>query len=862
VQSTHKISGDDAQGFADYLTSDSARGDYYLDGGDPDGNGAAGTWHASARALAALGLSVEETVKRDELLALMNGRSPSDGSQIRRVGGDGTRVAGIDLTFSPPKSVSALWAACSGEQREMILSAHRDAVASALRRIERDVELLRTRRDGVLSWERAESLVAAQFVHTASRLTRGQERDGVPDPQLHSHVLVLAGQRTDGRFAAVESRELFRSARVNGAWYRAVLAENLKALGLQIEQGTGKDARYFELAGVPKDLAERWSERSTAIDRAALDFRKRYGRDPKGAELRSLTLSTRGTKTALAPDRVEQAWKAIAQEHDLSERQAGRLFAAHPLLPARRGLEQDEQQLAATILERAIRERSTISDRDLHAIAYEQAAGVCHPADAKRLLGDLERSGELIPLQGGVWTTRTLRDRELKTIQTVKARTSECSAPVSERALKASEREVRDHLGAPLSSEQREALRTITGPGAVSVLTGQAGTGKGIVLRAATGAWQQEDYEVIGTAIAGAAAERLGADANIPRSMTADKLIRDCETGRLKLDRKTVVIFDEAGMADSTRLPRLTELTRHSKSKLLLAGDDSQLSPIGPGGLFGEIGKTVPKAELTEIRRARQQWERDAWREVRDGNAIRALAAYQAHDRLHLADTREQAAERMLADWGRARHNSAQGRTVMLTDASNRELDRLNSRAQEHRERAGELGARRARLPERPYDLAPGDQIIFTKPHYQPGQQRVENGTLATVKQIHDEHTLTISTRGPKPREIEIDTRHFDDLRLAYAQHVYKAQGLTADQALVLTGGWQTDRERAYVALTRAREQTHIYTSLEDLSHQHLDTNHIDRLARVIAESNAQQASITRQTLTLEHERDPIGISL
>ncbi len=71
--------------------------------------------------------------------------------------------------------------------------------------------------------------MAAEFVHTASRLTAEQEAgEGVPDPQLHSHLVVLAAERTDGRFAAVDSRELFRSARVNGAWYRAELAARLR----------------------------------------------------------------------------------------------------------------------------------------------------------------------------------------------------------------------------------------------------------------------------------------------------------------------------------------------------------------------------------------------------------------------------------------------------------------------------------------------------------------------------------------------------------------------------------------------------------------------------------------------------------
>lgn len=104
-------------------------------------------------------------------------------------------------------------------------------------RVERDVELVRRRHDRVLRWEPARSLVRVEFAHTSSRLTKTQEGQGVPDPQLHSHVVVVAAERTDGRFAAVDSRELFRSARVNGAWYRAELAFSLGELGLDVRGG-------------------------------------------------------------------------------------------------------------------------------------------------------------------------------------------------------------------------------------------------------------------------------------------------------------------------------------------------------------------------------------------------------------------------------------------------------------------------------------------------------------------------------------------------------------------------------------------------------------------------------------------------
>jgi conjugative relaxase-like TrwC/TraI family protein len=867
MQTTHKISGDSADAYAAYLTSLSYRGDYYTGAGEAEGGGdpvsARSRWHGSQGKLSQLGLSPEDPVEREHLRSLMRGISPLDGHELRAAGGDGSRVAGIDLTFSAPKSVSALWAVSSPYERAQVEAAHSQAVAGTIARIEREVELLRTRSGGQLRFHRAHRLLAAEFVHTASRLTRDQESGGVPDPQLHSHVVVLGAERSDGRFAAVESRGLFRSARVNGAWYRAELAYELQCRGLEIERRTGRGGRYFELTGIPPALSERWSARAADIERAARAFRTRYGRDPQSGELGSLTLATRGTKAMTAFVDVDAAWRAVGEEYGLSREQVSTLFDAERNLEQPLTARELQEQFARDLLRAATRERSTVGERDLRARTYELAAGVCHPSEADGVRLDLERAGELIALEGNQWTTRELRERELRVLALASGRSGENAAPVSAESRKAARMQVEREICSPLTPEQRQALETITGCGAISALVGQAGSGKGVVLSAASRAWQREGYTVIGTAIAGAAAERLKADANLVRSLTTDALITRSENGSIHLDAKTVVVMDEAGMADTTRLAALTELTSSRSSKLVLVGDQAQLPSIGAGGMFAALQERVPTAEVSEVHRARHGWEREAWRQVREGNSHQALASYRTHARLQISDRREEAEQRMVSAWDEARRDDPQQRTAMLTDASNAELERINARAQERRAQAGELGADRLELPERPYGLAAGDEVIFTAPFYPHGQERVENGTLGTVLATNgEEGHLTVATSGANRREVRVNIEEFADLRLSYAQHVYKAQGRTVDRTFVLMGGWQTDRERAYVALTRARERTDIYVSREDLGEQGMDAGGIERLGEAMAESHAQEASIAVATAdrgtrsALETERD------
>lgn len=352
---------------------------------------------------------------------------------------------------------------------------------------------------------------------------------------------------------------------------------------------------------------------------------------------------------------------------------------------------------------------------------------------------------------------------------------------------------------------------------------------------------------MLGTAVAGATAKRLGADAGIAETLTADALVRRDGLGQLGLDDRTVVVVDEAGMADTRRLAELVEATGRARAKLVLVGDQAQLSPLAAGGLFAELAGRVPTAELSEVHRAREDWERDAWADLRGGEAERALAEYRARDRLHLSDTRVDAGEEMVSDWAQMRSENPSAQTVMLTDASNSELDRLNALAQAERARAGELGQRRARLADRPYTLAAGDEVLFSGQLPQPGAERVENGTAGEVLSVDERsQRVRVRTVEPEPRDVEFSTGEFSEVRLAYAQHVYKAQGLTVDRALVLSGGWQTDRERAYVALTRARERTDIYLAREEVGEEGLDDDAIVRLAARISTRGGQDASVTR----------------
>ncbi len=172
VMTVHKVAGVDGPGYADYLTGKdgaSRPGDYYLgrSGRPHEGRG---TWHGAA----CPELHLPHMVDRPDLMQVWAGRDPATGEILVRRGATGDHVAGVDVTFSAPKSVSVLWALADDATRGAVEGAHHAGVLAALQHIETTVELARRRDGDSVIHERVAGIVAARFRHHTSRLTPDQ----------------------------------------------------------------------------------------------------------------------------------------------------------------------------------------------------------------------------------------------------------------------------------------------------------------------------------------------------------------------------------------------------------------------------------------------------------------------------------------------------------------------------------------------------------------------------------------------------------------------------------------------------------------------------------------------------------------
>jgi conjugative relaxase-like TrwC/TraI family protein len=828
-----------AGGYARYLESktiEPERGDYYL---SPAGElaQAPGRWLATPETLARLGVE-GSSVDGADFIALMEGRHPRSGAWLRPVGANGLRGGGIDLTFSAPKSVSTLWALGDEAQRRGIEAAHAAALDAAIAHLTENVPTVRRRYEGQVVEEPAIDLIAAEYRHTTAR---GVIEGDAPDPQLHSHVVLTSAVREDGQIVAVASRPIFRAGREVGAYYRSALAQELAQRGYAIQRGVGKEGRYFDVAGVPRGLIEAFSSRTREVARAIERFRAERGRAPEPGELRALKLENRRAKAPVTKGELQRAWDDTAARHDF-DGQARVLEGDRAALP--------EPALEDRVEQRLTERAATFQASELRAVVLEQSVGELAPQEALALTRSMIAERRVLPLQGGLMTTLAVRAAEQAIERRFTELGREAGRDVGDRARAIAGEQVRDRIGGSLSAEQLDALRTITGPGRGAVLIGPAGTGKGVVIDAAARAEQLCGNDTLGIAVSGSTAQRLGQDspALAEQTLTLDALVLRAERGLLTVDEHTTIFFDEAGMADTERLDRLSGLVTNSGAKLVAIGDGAQLPSIGAGGMFGRLVQVAPSAELSNVRRTLDPAEQRAWADLRAGRSERAMAHYRREGRLHLSDSREEAVEHAVQTWASLTEAHPIEQVALISDASNKEIDRMNARAQHHRAERGELGDLEVAVPGVHYGLREGDRVALIEQHRESGLPRIENGERGEVVEI---------ARGGEVL-IEFDStgalRSFagDELarvRLGYAQHIHRAQGATVTRTLVVTGGWQTSKEPAYVEASRARRGTDWFLSREELGVEGQDSERIERLAHNMSQSRAQTPSLASPEL-------------
>ena len=753
-----------------------------------------------------------------------------------------TAIAGFDLTFSPVKSVSTLWALADPHTAAIIERAHHAAIADALKLIEDHALFTRTGAKGVRQVN-VRGLVAAAFTHRDSR---------AGDPDLHTHVAVANKVQTlDGRWLSIDGRVLFKAKVTASETYNTALERHLAdALGVQFVDRTTQAGRrpVREIDGVDPALNRRWSARRRSIEQRqaelASEFQAAHGRPPTAIETLALAqqanLETRQDKhepRTLTEQRT--AWRTQAEQVLGGPDGIRRMIhtALHPTRFA--GPMLDDAWFtgtAASIVATVEGSRATWQSWHVRAEAQRRARTANVPttllqATVDRLVAVAlaEHSTPLAVPDDGVREPAVLRRVDGQSVYTVAGAelfTSPRILAAEQRLVDAAAR--RDGMvvdeatiavallestanGVELNAGQVALVRAMAGSGArVQVAIAPAGSGKTTAMRALATAWTEAGGTVLGLAPSAAAAAALGAQID-SHTDTLAKLTWSIDHQQLpdwaaQIGPKTLVVIDEAGMADTLSLDAAVAHILARGGSVRLIGDDQQLAAIGAGGVLRDIATSHGAARLNELVRFADPAEGGASLALRDGQT-EALGFYLDRQRVHVGDLAT-ITNQVFDAWQADR--TAGLDTIML--APTRDLvAELNTRARTHR--------LHDRAPGREVELADGltasiGDVIITRTNDRrlrvSPTDWVKNGDRWTITGI----TPTGSVRALHTRShlsVMLPADYVAaSVELGYASTVHTAQGVSVDTMHGVATG--TDgRQQLYTMLTRGRHANHVY---------------------------------------------------
>ncbi|MES0073159.1 AAA family ATPase, partial [Mesorhizobium sp. M0058] len=360
-------------------------------------------------------------------------------------------------------------------------------------------------------------------------------------------------------------------------------------------------------------------------------------------------------------------------------------------------------------------------------------------------------------------------------------------------------------------------------------------------------AWAAAGYEVRGAALSGIAAENLEGGSGIP-SRTIASMEHSWGQGRDLLTARDVLVIDEAGMVGTRQLERVLSHAADVGAKIVLVGDPQQLQAIEAGAAFRSIHERHGGVEIGQVRRQREDWQRDATRDLATGRIGAANNAYDAQGMVHQAATRDEARSELVERWDRDRQAHPEASRIILTH-TNDEVSALNQAARQRMRAAGELGDEVQVIVERgPRTFASGDRVMFLRNERGLG---VKNGTLGMVEELS---TQSMTVRTDDDRSVRFDLKDYSHIDHGYAATIHKAQGMTVDRTHVLaTPGM--DAHGSYVALSRHRDSADLHYGGDDFTTR-------ERLVHTLSRDRAKDmASDYEQVDPAQHYAERRGIT-
>jgi len=421
----------------------------------------------------------------------------------------------------------------------------------------------------------------------------------------------------------------------------------------------------------------------------------------------------------------------------------------------------------------------------------------------------------LPPISGAgepVWAAAcvVLDERRIADLASVLAERPGAAVSLADAA--AAVRHVELARGFRLTERQAEVAKGLLASGhSLDLVVGVAGSGKTSTLSAVREGFEAAGYKVIGAATSGQAAKALGEGAGVA-SRTVASISWRIEHGQEVLSPRHVLVLDEGSMTSDSDIGRLLTAVESSRAKLVAVGDYRQLGSVGPGGALEALVPRHPGNlwTLTDNLRQLDPAERHALDQLRAGHVRSAVNWYGEHDRVHAAPSKETAMCEMVTAWA---NDVAEGREALLVAYHRDSVEALNRAARQEWHELGKLSGPELEAPGgRSYRA--GDRVITLAPG--PGGEWVTSQRAVVVSVDPAAQSLVALT--PEGAKLGLGPEEVgsDKLAHAYAITAHWSQGSTVDLTYALEDGG--GRELAYVAMSRARGESHVHVVAPDLS--------------------------------------------
>ena len=458
--------------------------------------------------------------------------------------------AGVDLTFSAPKSVSL--AVLVNDDKELE-KAHQEAVKSTLSIAEERYANTRIREAGNRKVVTTNNLIIAQFQHDTSR---------EKDPQLHTHAVIINGtQNSEGKWYSLNSDELFRQQKLLGTIYQNELAVRAQKLGYEIEQ---RENGQFDLKGYSLEHLDYYSKRRKQILEAV-------GEKASRKQIELAALNTRKPKGKEIPrEELQKYWQAEAKTIGIQHPQPNKAYQ-------KKGTENPDKAIAEAI-EHSSERNVNFKQEDLEKFVLSEIG----THSWKDLQKSIVNNQDLLKSKDGEYTTLSALKRELNTIRIVNS-----SDPVRAIAAAKTIEQATDEKG--LTEGQRNAIALAASTEDRYIAwQGKAGAGKTHALNEFKNIAERQEYIIKGYAPSASAAKTLGEELGIKTNTVARKLVSmDLENS----SQQQIWIVDEAGLLNAKDTHNLLIKAEEERARILFVGDTRQLSSIEAGNPFKSLQK-------------------------------------------------------------------------------------------------------------------------------------------------------------------------------------------------------------------------------------------------------------------------------